>query len=269
MENNEMLTNTPAPVEAAPEGVPKKVGLKNVPKKFIVIASIAVALVVAVVAAIFIIDACTNTYKAPLDVQTRYINSKNLADPLKAQYVDNLNGLFRKELNDIYAILKKSVLKDYFKDNYEQAVEQCEEEFGDNYKYSYVIQQETKIDSIELKEYKDSIKEDADYIKNWVNTTKNYDSADWKAMADALGITKSEAKQLVKAFEDLYKEMKIIKVTEGYELSVVWTMTGDELETPETEKDTYYVYKINGRWVDNFDISGINELMAMVQARYY
>ena len=101
----------------------------------------------------------------------------------------------------------------------------------------------------DLREFRDTIKNYASSLESMVEQTEDYDSDEWEDMADAIGLTKSQAKDLVKAMKELQKELKSVKVEKGYELQIKITLKGSELEEPEEEEMELRVYKVNGKWI--------------------
>ena len=63
---------------------------------------------------------------------------------------------------------------------------------------------------------------------------------------DKTKLTKDEIKDSKKSIEKLYEDEKI-KLTDGYQVCVKITIKGSDKKA--TSYDTFYVYKINGKWV--------------------
>lgn len=235
--------------------------VKKVPK---VIWIAAVAAVVAIVAAILIIGAVTNTYKTPLDLQYKVMNAKDFSHPME-KTLALCNGFCEDELSDFVAIYKKTDMyedmEDRLEEAFEEQIEYYEDEYGKDYKFYYEIDDEDELDSDDLEEVEDDIKNMAKSMKSAIKEMDDYDSDDWEDMADSLGISKSEAKEFAKVIKALYEELKSVKVTEGYELEIVEMVSGEELGDPEEVREyTVYVYKVNGRWISSSIFSAFTSI---------
>jgi len=241
---NEYQEYTEQAVE--PEVVaPKKKGSL---KKWLIIAAI---VVVVAVAAFFIYNALTNTYKTPLNLEMKVKNAKTYSKYEKASQAEN-NGLFEKEQKAMEKLMKKS--EDYDadeeKDAFEERIENLKEKYGDDYKYSYKITSKEKIDKDDLKDIQKDYRDNGkSMLKLLEERYDDFDSDDWDELAEQLGLSRSDAKKYIELQKDMYKKMKSVKVTAGYELDVTYTITGSELDEPEEWDATITVYKVNGRWV--------------------
>lgn len=253
----------PAVSEFMEKAIPVKDDLlekaKNVPKKLWIAISGAAVLLIALI--VLLSSVVGNTYKSPVNMMEKVANNKK-ASKVMTYGTKMLNGFCEDEVKDILKIMKES---DDFEDtmeemeeDYEDAIEEKKDEYGSNYKIKYKITDKEKLDKDELKEIKEQYKSIAKMFRSFVEETEDYDSDDWEDLAEESGLSKSQVKKLVKAVEALYKEMKSVKVTKGYELTVTVIITGSELDEPEEEEITVRVYKVNGRWIsDNaFSITG-------------
>lgn len=226
--------------------VPPQPPKKKKGKKFLLWGGIAAA-VIAVAVAVFLI--LSNTYKTPINIMEKQANAKKAGNPYD-QRIEMLNGFCAKEQKAIYKIMKKADnyedrLEDY-KDSFEERIEDREDEYGDNYKITYKIIDKEKIEKDELKEVRDEIRERGESM---LDQYEDMDSDDYEEGADALGITKSQAKDIVKNLKAIGKKMKSVKVTDGYTLTVAITITGSELDEPEEQEQEINVYKVDGRWI--------------------
>ena len=253
VEAAEAMPNNHQPEE---ESLPRKgLNWKKIPK-VIWLSAIAAVAVIGIV--IGVISALTNTYKTPLRLEYKFLNTKESSDYF-TEVIGLWNGFSKDELNDIIRIYMKSEdfedSEEYLQDMFDDQVEYFTDMYGEDYKFSYKIEDKEKLDSDDLKEMRNNFKDAAKELKESIEETEDYDSDDWEDMADDAGIKKSEAKKLVKAMEALYEEWKSVDVTKGYELSVVTIIEGEELDEPEEVERTVYVYKINGRWVSDSALS--------------
>lgn len=276
MENNytEQLQENPAeeveinPTEtneefvAAEPVVEEKPQKKSISVKMMAILGGAAAALIALI--IILASVLSNTYKTPLNLLMDYRNEKNPSKVLVREY-QQLNGLCEKEYKSVLKIMQKSddYDKDEVKDSYEEAIDERKDEYGKNYKYSYKIEEKEKLEKEDLKEVKTQIKDCAKQLKDILDELDDYDSDDWSDLADEMGLTKAQTKKLAGILEDVYKDLKSVKVTKGYKLDVTITLKGSELDEPEESDGTFYVYKINGRWVSTMAILRLRVLVSV------
>lgn len=224
--------------------------VKKVPKKTWLTIAIAVAVLIV---GIFTLSIVTNTYKTPMKLYVKYMNAETHKNPLNDQ-IKLLNGFCTDEMKAVIKILKKS--DDYkealeeMQESWEERVESYKEQYGDDYKYSFKIEDKEKLDKDDCKDYQDDLRDTAkSMLSSLDDEYEDFESDDWSDFADDMGISRSDAKKYVKALEALCKEMKQAKVTAGYELDIIIKITGSELDEPKEQERTIHVYKINGRWV--------------------
>lgn len=229
-------------------------------KTWITIGAVAAVLVVGLVLWAIL----SNTYKTPVNIMQKQANAtsyKTDFELLKQQ----LNGFASSEMNSIIKIYKKS---DDYKDNIDDAKEEFKEdladmkdEYGSNFKYKYKIEDKEKLDKDDrkdLQEYvRDIAKELAEEIDDFIDDA---DSDDWEDLADEMGISKSQAKDLAKTCLKIAKKLKSVKISAGYELDVKVTLSGKELDEPEEHDTTVTVIKVNGRWMRE---SALTSLLSM------
>ncbi len=242
--------------ERIAKGVEK---VKKVPKK----AWIAMAAVLAVlIVGFFAYSIFSNTYKTPISLYMNYINDRTHKDPNKDELKLN-NGLCYDELNAIYKIMKKSDdyedELEYAQESWEDLVASLEEQFGDNYKFSYKIEEKEKLDKDDCKDYQDKIRSYGKSMDNSLDEYDDFDSDEWADMADDMGLSRANAKKYVKQMKNICKELRKAKVTAGYELDIIIKVKGSELDEPAELEWTVCVYKINGRWYTN-DLPSMSSL---------
>ena len=191
-----------------------------------------------------------NTYETPLELTMKEANEKD-ASKVMERRIAILNGLCEEEYKAMLEILKKS--EDYneeeIEERYEEQIEEMKDEFGSDYKYAYKIEEKETLDKDELKDLQDDLKDFKNLLEEFLERTKDLDSSDWGDLADEMGLSVSDAKDVVSVLEDVCKVMDEAKVTEGYRLSVTVTVKGSNLEEPKEETSTICVYKIGGRWI--------------------
>ena len=246
-------------VKAAVTGIVSKV--KADPKGFgVKLGAIVLAAVIAIVAVFVVIGAATNNYKTPIKVMQKYDNKKTYYDESETM-VAMLNGFCEKEIKAYVKLMKsgedyKDELADA-KEDFKDTIADLKEEYGSNYKYTYKVVEKEKIDKDDLKDLRDNLRDLADKYEDALVALDEYESEDWEELADQMGLdgNKSKAKKIKDIMKGIRKELKGAKVSAGYELEVVKTLKGSELDEPvETEK-TIYVYKVNGRWVSSEALS--------------
>ena len=223
--------------------------LKALPKKVWIGIGAGVA---ALIVAIIVIAALSNTPTTPIKLYINTLNNKKASKAVTLN-LEQYNGFLEKEYKEILKLQKKS---DEGKENLEEQEEYAEEEiedlkdkYGDNYKVSYKVIEKEKLDKDDLKEAKERLKSRGKSLRNQVENTEDWDSDDWADAADEMGLTKSQAKSYYKIMKKIGDTLYKAKVTEGYEITVEIKITGSELDEPEVEEETFFVYKVNGRWV--------------------
>ena len=199
----------------------------------------------------------TNSYTSPVSFMEKYDNAKKV---VFIKLVDEAyNGVDGGNMAKILKIMAKSDdFKEFIEDFEEGWVEDYEDkvdEFGKNFKISYKNdkEMEEKLDRDELQDYKASIKLMGDDILDMVDEFKEMDKDEQKDVAEDMGLSYSDLKDMVEYMEALGRELKSATVDEGYELEVIKTTTGKELDEPEEDEVDIIVLKVNGRWI-NYDV---------------
>lgn len=223
--------------------------VKALPKTLFIGIGAAIAAVVAIILAFSLLG---NSYKSPVKLAEKSANQKTYVAQDK-QILKQLNGLCTGDVRAILNIRKKADdYKDSLaddKESFKDTIEDMKEEYGNNYKYTYKIEDKEKLEKEDLREVRDSLDAAYDQIKKLEKETKDWDSDDWEDLAEELGISKNNAKKLLKNCKKLAKKLSSAKVTAGYELEITRTLKGSELDEPEETEITMTVYKVNGRWV--------------------
>lgn len=237
--------------------------LKALPKIVFIAAA---AAIVVLIAGIVIFGAVTNTYKTPINEAISYMNAKKATAKIDG-LPDLLNGFLESEADNVLKTFKKTELykdnKDDLIQELEDLIDDTEDVYGKNYKYSYKVEEKEKLEKEDLKDFRDQLKDLKDELGKALEETEDWDSDDWEDMAEELGVSKTDAKNLVKSLEKVHKALKSIKVTNGYELSIVQYLNGSELDEAEETELEIRVYKVNGRWV-SMDTLGM-ALAPMIQ----
>ena len=228
-------------------------------KENLVKAILALVAVVAVVIGLIVgLSIAGNNYKVPIKQLEKWDNIKHYTN---GKYVSYYSGL-ANGLGNVDAIWKAAKKSENYEDNIADRVESLNDgvedmidQYGSNYKISYVIKEADPLEKSDLREYRDNLRESIKSLSEVVDESDDASSSDWEDFADELGMTKSDAKNFVKALGKYCDELKRLDVTAGYELTVIKTITGKELEEPIETELTYTVLKVNGRWVLNYGTS--------------
>lgn len=218
---------------------------KALPRKIWIIAG---AAVVAVIALIVVLSLLGNTYKTPVQTAENLLNEKSIEDIIDGVPA-LLNGFGESEAEDILRIIKKTeTYEDVMQeaeDSFEDAIEDLEDEYGDNYKIKIAIDDKEELEKEDVRAFRDKLRD----VAELKDSLKDLDGDDIEDMAEDLGISESKAEDLIKNLEDFCKLCKSADVEEGYELSLIITIDGSEVDEPEEEEMTVNVFKVDGRWV--------------------
>lgn len=238
--------------------------MKALPKKAWMMIGIGAAVLVA---AILLIAHLNNIPTTPVNKLQKYYNAKSYKTQME-WLKDSANGFAKSELNKIISLMKKTEdykedLKDA-KEDYKESVANMKEEYGSNYKYTFKVEDKEKMDKDDLKDYRDTVRSRA---KTIVNNLEEFiddaDSSDWEDLADELGLSKSQAKELVKTCLKLAKKLKSVKITDGYELDVVRTLKGKEVDDMEYDM-SLTVVKVDGKWMSTSTLSSLLSLASSI-----
>lgn len=218
----------------------------------------AVVAIAAIIGVILLIGLFTNTANKALKLQFAYKNAKTLSQNQKTSAA-RLNGLCENDYKQIMNLATKSENydKEDEEDSYEESVEMMNDEYGKNWKYSYKLEDKDEVKKDDLKSFKKRIKETAKAADEILD---DISSGDYDDIADELGISKSQAKKLVKHLKNIAKKLKDVKVTKGYEMEVTETIKGKDEEDDSDE--TYIVYKVNGRWVSSNAVNALASILS-------
>ncbi len=122
--------------------------------------------------------------------------------------------------------------------------------YGNHYRVRLVVTDKTPLTRGELSrlqsEFRTSYMEECAFL---ASCSEDFNGVAWGEAAAALGLSKADAKKLLRMVDELGEAGRRLRITEGYELEVTQTVTGDDLDMPEETDAIYTVLKINGRWV--------------------
>lgn len=204
---------------------------------------IAVAAVAVVALIVILLLAGKSSYKDPFKDLQKLVN-KQSTDILAYQKVisDPMSAQFTKK---VYDIVKSN---DEMKENYKDAQEELKDFYDDikGFKITKMeIKKAEKIKSSELRSIQKNYDEDA--YEKILEKFDDMDSDDYEDLAESLDISKSKAKDLVKAMKSYFQSMSKAKVQDGYDVQVIVRAKYDG-ETDKTERIDVRVLKINGKW---------------------
>ena len=222
--------------------------IRSVPKKAWIIGAGAIC---AAAAAVIVVSLLGNTYKTPVSWAEKMQNSRS-AEKLIALSQDSVAGFLGEDLETIMEVMQTTdayeILLDYAIEQYDEGtVEDWIDIYGEDYKYTFEVEDKERLDRDDLKAYKSELTEIANHWLDAVERVGMVVSLD--DFADHLGVSKAKARKFLSAFESVMKELKSADITDGYELSILITVDGEELDDPEEESRTMCVYKINGHWI--------------------
>lgn len=248
---------------------------KALPKKIWIMAGAALAVVIALIVLLSttgVAGVGGNNYETPLKAAEKLLSSKKF-DQVIDRAPDILNGFCESEVNKLISIAKKSEQykdnKDDIEEGFEEAIEGIKEQFGDNYKIKFKVEDKEKLDKDDCEDFQDQLDNIGKMVKDAAEELEDMDSDDLEDAAEELGISKSQLKDGIKQIKSIGEKLKKAKATAGYELEVVVTITGSELDEPEEQELTINVFKVDGRWIpDPFSLLGmaglnLNSLMRM------
>lgn len=235
----------------------EKIGQK---RKYIGIGAAAVALAAVTALALYLAG---NTYRTPIRVMEKNANTKEFSFRYHFR-LDHLNGLMAEESKEIIAILEESdefsdLIED-LEDIFIDSIDDMKDEYGDNYKYTYKILEKEELNRKEIRKFRDELRDLSDAIERLEEEYDYIDSDEWKDMADEVGLSKSQLKNLFRQIFSMGKICQNAEVSEGYELTVLVTLTGRELDEPEEDEITVCVYKVDGRWIGESSIFTMRQL---------
>ena len=283
METEQVLDMEPEKtlVEADKKSLLQKVWnpLKDCRNRFNTIApkKLFVGAVLGIVAAITIVNCCRyagNNYMTPIRHSEKLAN-QSVYDVEKAG-LEAMNKIGTRRWKKIVKIMHNSdaymdmldETANYIKRNFELN----QDTYGENYKIAFVKTEKTELTKYELRDFRRNLQKNLYNIEDLVDSAEKYTSEEWRKTADDLDLSKAETKQLVAEYAKLLEELGRLQVTEGYEVTLEYKITGefvedskkqaateasgqtDAADQPEEESEkqvvTVIVLKVNGRWVE-------------------
>jgi len=192
-----------------------------------------------------------NTYETPLKLVVAQANEQNFNN-YRRKEIATLNGFCQEEATNYQNLLDKSTKYDKAanKDQFDKLIQEQKNNYGENYKYSYKINSKEALGAGDLKHFQTEILEYADDLKMQLDDISSYDADDWAEEAKEIGLSVTDVKAMVECLRKIQEKLTKANVTEGYVLKFTYILNGSKLETPEEKSLSRYVYKVDGRWVD-------------------
>lgn len=247
----------PNPVpQPAPAPQPKPASPKK--KKLAMWIGIGVAafLVIAILIGVGIYSLFFGGYRVPIRKTVAAIN-KDVAD--YNEFVDYyLPKFVIKDFDTAFSILAKEdedVWEGAYgeKDDYiADYLDALEDEYGDDYKVTYEIKETEKLEKRELNEIKSLWTEFAsatlDYYDTALDDEDLYEDILYYFEDEFdLSFKKADEKKFISALTDLGKNITKIEITDGYKVTLRYTIEGSEGK--DRDKVTFNVIKVNGTWL--------------------
>lgn len=218
---------------------------------------VTVGLIFVVLIGAFIgINYATNNHMTPIRSAEKLENKKTVN--MKSYLKTGFKNMGANNTGEIVNILYESddfvdmieELKEVFEENYESN----QDNYGDNFKITYAVEDKIKLENSDLRDYQKKFRNYIKYLKDELEECEDFSSNDWGDFADDMGLSRTQAKKFVSALSDMVDDIGRLEITDGYELDVVRTVTGNMLDEPEETSSTIRVVKVNGRWiiVDSF-----------------
>lgn len=140
-------------------------------------------------------------------------------------------------------------MTEHIEETVEEYYEDNQDEYGDNFKIQYTVEEKVKLEKTDLRDYQKSFRAYMEDIQYVIEQTDDFDTDDWQDLAEELEMTRTQAKKFIAALNNMVKDFGRLEVTAGYELDILRTITGEYLDEPEEEDITLEVVKVNGKWV--------------------
>lgn len=208
-------------------------------------------IVVAVVALLVIflgVKLFGSNYKTPLKKAVKAVNRQTtditdymgaLPKFVKSAYKDGISlvGDLDKDAKKEAEAQIKDTLNDFY--------ESLEDEYGKNVKLSFKVKEKEKLDKDELKDIQSSYSGIVDMFETLGMDLTDKDT--YTELLEDSDLSKSDIKKVANFGKSLAKDLKNVKISDGYLLTVDITIKGkDDKDTLEDVE--LYVVKMNGKW---------------------
>lgn len=218
---------------------------------------ITVGVIIVVLIGAFIgISYATNNYMTPVRSAEKLENKKSVN--MKSYLKTGFKNMGASNAGEIVNILYESDdfvdMMEELEEAFEESYESNQDNYGDNFKITYVVEDKIKLENSDLRDYQKKFRNYIKYLEDELEECDDFSSNDWGDFADDMGLSRTQAKKFVSALSDMVDDIGRLEITNGYELDVIRTVTGNMLDDPEETSSTIRVVKVNGRWivVDSF-----------------
>lgn len=193
-------------------------------------------------------DQQENTYETPIRCYLEYdiIRKMKSAKELYQQAPKLINGFAEDAYSEIVNIMMTS---DYF-DALEEELHgnYWEQIYGEDWKYSYSIESKERINEEMLEDCKERYRAYGEEMIEWAEGVYDRDGG-IEELSEGLGLTNVQAKKYLKASISFGNILKSARVTEGYKVTGRYIFEGGKLTEPHEISKTWYVCKVDGRWI--------------------
>lgn len=227
---------------------------KNKNKNIGILAVACGAVIVLILLIALFASALGGGYKGPIKT---LINNLNRGNTKVESYLSCvLPGFAVDAYSDIYSLMRsvdKDAVADYdddLLDAFEDAFDDLADEYGDNYKITYEIRDAERLSSRDIKDIEDAYEDLFDTIDSlidWEDEDFYEDLADDLEDYYDLELSNSQIKKLQKIVENFMNSLENMKIQDAYEVEVKLTIQGEDGK--DTQKITFYVIKVNGKWI--------------------
>ena len=243
-------------LDGGPAPAPAKGGIGGFIQSHKKLLIAACAGIVGLIAVILILSAIFGgSYKTPIKEYYARQNSKDY--DIEDRFVNQFDGLGKKQLKAIYKIISSSKnwkdAEDDYEDNWKEFCDNNEDEYGKDWKYTYEITDTDELDKDDLKDIKDEFKEAGATLIDAGKRILDMDNDELKDQADSLGLKKDDLKELGKLLKELGQELKGVELKKGYEVDIDWAVEGKDGD--DDGDYTWTIVKADGDWVDLDNIS--------------
>ena len=190
-------------------------------------------------------------WEKPIDTLCDIANDKKVSESVIQDAARCFAGNVGKK--DVDAAIDKACgleadgekLIDFLKDRVEDELEDLEDDYGKNVKFSYEIEDKEKLDEDDLEDYQDAYQQLGDLGVDVVKMASDH-AEDIEDYTDG-DVKEKDVEEIADHVKAFAKELKDVKITDGYEVDLTVKIEGKD---DEDEADlTIAVLKMDGKWV--------------------
>lgn len=230
--------------------------LKGFVQKNKTLAIAAAGVAAAVILLVLALAIFGSSYKTPIQDDIKKSNASSL--DVEENFINMYGGLGKSHLKKIYKIIASSdnfeALEDSLKDDYADAREDLQDDYGKNVKFSVKIEDTDPMTNSRLKTLRDAyLKDCGKQLMEEGDRIIDMSSDDLADLADEMGIKKDDLRKLGKELKELGKQLKNTELKKGYDVDTVVTVKGSE--DKDSEDTTYVVAKAGSKWILPYSVS--------------